>query len=283
MAKQRYINTRFWDDGYVVSLDPLEKLLFIYLLTNPLTEICGAYEIPLRRIAFDTGIDSDMVLKMLSRFAEADKVIYRDGWVLVCNFIKHQAVNPKIEKGIENAVNACPDWVKDRLSIAYDSLSHLNLNSNINLNTTHTPEPAHDVDNFEYPIKDLIDAFPQVIFQPTQLGYIEAAVKDTPTDRAAWAETITLYRQNYDPITNSYLPSRIGTVLEVFRKKKAILEKPASKSYTQKALSPDPGKEREVGCWVCFDKGTVEDLEIPSDPHSKWIKRPCPECSTIAV
>lgn len=127
MAKQRYINTRFWDDNYIASLDPIEKLLFIYFLTNPLTEISGAYEIPLKRVALDTGIDRDMVQKILNRFADEDKIIYRDGWILVTNFIKHQSVNPKIVTGIESAVKRCPEWIQDRLSIAYESLSHLNL------------------------------------------------------------------------------------------------------------------------------------------------------------
>lgn len=127
MAKQRYINTRFWDDGYISSLDPIEKLLFIYFLTNPLTEISGAYEIQLKRVALDTGIDRDMVQKILNRFADEDKIIYKDGWILICNFIKHQSMNPSVQAGIENAVNACPDWIKDRLYTACDSLSHLNL------------------------------------------------------------------------------------------------------------------------------------------------------------
>ena len=41
--KQRYINTKFWDDNYVIQLDPSEKLMFIYFITNPLTNICGIY------------------------------------------------------------------------------------------------------------------------------------------------------------------------------------------------------------------------------------------------
>ena len=45
--KQRYVNTRFWNDTYVSSLDPIEKLLFIYLLTNEHTNISGVYEPPL--------------------------------------------------------------------------------------------------------------------------------------------------------------------------------------------------------------------------------------------
>lgn len=119
MSKQRYINTRFWDDGYIVTLDPIEKLLFIYFITNPLTEICGAYEIPLRRIAYDTGIDRDMVLKILGRFADADKIIYRDEWIFICNFIKHQTDSAKINTGIAKLVKCCPDWIKDRVSISY--------------------------------------------------------------------------------------------------------------------------------------------------------------------
>ena len=35
MAKQRYINTKFWRDSYIEDLDPIEKLLFLYLLSNP--------------------------------------------------------------------------------------------------------------------------------------------------------------------------------------------------------------------------------------------------------
>ena len=41
MAKFRYVNTRFWDDSYVAELSPLEKLAFLYLLTNSLTTIAG--------------------------------------------------------------------------------------------------------------------------------------------------------------------------------------------------------------------------------------------------
>lgn len=242
MAKQRYINTRFWDDGYIVTLDPIEKLLFIYFLTNPLTEICGAYEIPLRRIAFDTGIDSDMVLKMVRRFADADKIIYRDGWVLVCNFIKHQASNPKIEKGIETAVNGCPDWIKDRLSIAYDSLSPLNPNSNTNRIEFNRDDTPHESANFDYPVKDLIDAFPNLSFQPNQIGFIQATVLDTPADREAWSSTLTTYIQNYDPFLKSYVPTRTGTLLDIFKQRRAEIIKNGTNRNNNFSAKPTPGQ-----------------------------------------
>lgn len=143
MAKLRSVNTHFWDDTYVVNLDPIEKLLFLYFITNPLANIAGAYEISVRRISFDTGIDGEMVLKILARFESADKMIYRDGWIFITNFIKNQSLNPKIVTGIRETVKCCPDWVKDRLSIAYGSLyigfDNTNTNSNTNLNPNSNP------------------------------------------------------------------------------------------------------------------------------------------------
>jgi hypothetical protein len=139
MAKQRYLNTRFWRDNYISELDPSEKLLFIYLLTNPDTNISGIYEIPLRIIALDTGIDKEMVIKIIKRFTADNKIVYKSGWVAIKNFIKHQALNPKIEKGIKTELSNAPaelvKWVKKGTKIAYDSLSDLNTNTNTNINT----------------------------------------------------------------------------------------------------------------------------------------------------
>lgn len=123
MAKNRMINTSFWDDAYIMELDPIEKLLFLYFLTCPLTDLCGAYQITLKRIAFDTGIDRDMVLKILDRFEAAGKMYYRDGWLIIKNFSKHQASNPNVDKGIARSLSACPDWVKETLTKGFESLS----------------------------------------------------------------------------------------------------------------------------------------------------------------
>ena len=115
MSKQRYIDTKFWQDNYIIDKDPIEKLLFLYLLTNPLTNILGIYEISIKTIAFDTGIDSEMVLKILERFEKDDKVKYFKGHIALKNFTKHQKNNPKINKDIEILISETPlellSWV----------------------------------------------------------------------------------------------------------------------------------------------------------------------------
>lgn len=138
------INTKFWDDGYITELDPIEKLLFLYLLTNPLTTIAGAYEIKLKRMAFDTGIDKDMCQKILDRFEKDEKVFYRENWIIIKNFIKHQLKNPKVERGIEIELSKAPEEVS-RIVYGYsmDRLSHSNPNTNTN------PKADNSVHSFE--------------------------------------------------------------------------------------------------------------------------------------
>lgn len=111
----RMINTRFWDDDYTANLDQIEKLMFLYFLTNPATEICGIYELPLKNIATDTGIEKDMVENILKRFKRDKKVFYLNGWVAVTNFIFHQNLNPSVVKGIENGLEQAPKPILDML------------------------------------------------------------------------------------------------------------------------------------------------------------------------
>jgi hypothetical protein len=132
--KNRYINTKFWNDNYISNLDPIEKLLFLYLLTNPCTNLSGIYEIQLKHIAVDTGIDKEMIEKIFQRFEKDNKVVYRNGWIAITNFIKHQKMNPNVKRGIEENLKKAPESIMveyDRLSEAY---SYLNLNSNLNYN-----------------------------------------------------------------------------------------------------------------------------------------------------
>lgn len=122
MAKQRLVNTKFWIDDYSSNLDPSEKLLFLYLLTNPYTEICGVYEIPLKLIALETGLDREMVLKIIERFTKDDKIFYERGWVAIKNFTKHQVKNPSVEKGIERGLLNVPKEIREKLIQTGNSL-----------------------------------------------------------------------------------------------------------------------------------------------------------------
>lgn len=153
MAKTRMVNTRFWDDNYISNLDPIEKLLFLYFLTNTSTNICGVYEIPLKKVANETGLDKEMVEKIIKRFSKEKKIFYQDGWVVIQNFIKHQNTkNPKIAKGIEIELDNAPEHIR-KIAYVYpmDNLSHSNSNSNSNTNSNIKREPErHEYNSLSY-------------------------------------------------------------------------------------------------------------------------------------
>ncbi len=125
-AKLRSVNTRFWEDSFIEELSPSEKLIFIYLLTNPLTNILGIYEISIKRISYDTGINKESIKKALIDFESLSKVIFHDGFIILCNFQKNQRMNPKMLKGAIDIFNTLPNPIKtivsDSLSIAYQSI-----------------------------------------------------------------------------------------------------------------------------------------------------------------
>jgi hypothetical protein len=139
MAKQRYINTKFWSDNFISELNPLDRYLFLYFLTNEHTNIAGIYEVPLKTVSFETGIEIDMLKKMIKRLF--GKIFYIDGWICIKNFQKHQSINDSIKKGIKISIEAVPSHIIkefDRLCTGcVQAPTYLNLNLNLNSNLNY--------------------------------------------------------------------------------------------------------------------------------------------------
>jgi len=80
-----------------------------------------------------------------------------------------------------------------------------------------------DASKFDFPLRDLIEAFPDLNITPAQCGMIEAAVESS--DRFAWAATISTYKANCNRATNTYIPEKVGNLLNVFKAEKEKLRK----------------------------------------------------------
>lgn len=105
---QKYVKDEFWTDPYVEDLDPSEKLLFLYLLTNPLNNCAGIFEIKNSRIAYETGFDERKIDKILKKFEKDKKILKKDNWIILVNFTKNQSKNPSIIQGIQRILNSLP-------------------------------------------------------------------------------------------------------------------------------------------------------------------------------
>ncbi|MCE5329650.1 hypothetical protein LLG07_04900 [bacterium] len=113
MKKLRSINTKFWDDVWVTDLTPTEKLIWLYLLTNPLTNLIGVYEISIKKIAFDTGCESfETVRKALERFENDKKAYYLNDHIVLVNFFDNQSFNSNMVIGAKNEFNELPNVLK---------------------------------------------------------------------------------------------------------------------------------------------------------------------------
>ena len=123
--KLRSVNTRFWDDTFISELSPNEKLLFLYLITNPLTNLLGIYEITIKRISFDTGLKIDTIRKGLERFKKDKRVYFVDGFIILSNFLKNQRLNANMKIGITKIFNQLPNKLRDSI-LMNDSKGLLN-------------------------------------------------------------------------------------------------------------------------------------------------------------
>lgn len=66
----------FWTDSKVVDeFTPEDRYFYLYLMTNPHTNLAGCYEISLKQASDETGYTKDVILNLLERFEQVHNVI----------------------------------------------------------------------------------------------------------------------------------------------------------------------------------------------------------------
>lgn len=113
MSVHRYVDTALWDDRFVRNLKPVEKLLWVYLISNPRCTISGVYEITPDVIKGHTGLTVPKISALMARFALDQRLTYDQDWIILANAPKHQywRTSQNVRKGIENDLLAAPDWI----------------------------------------------------------------------------------------------------------------------------------------------------------------------------
>lgn len=111
MAVYRNVQTSFWTDSKVIDdFTPKDRLFYLYLFTNPHTNLCGCYEVSKKQISIEIGYTQTDVEKLLDRFEKKFKVIVYSGdtkEVLLINWHKYNWTQSKdfrraLEKEIKN-------------------------------------------------------------------------------------------------------------------------------------------------------------------------------------
>lgn len=104
MATYRNIQMSFWTDSKVSGqFSPNEKLMYLYLMTNPHTNLCGCYEISKKQIAFETGFSAKMTDNLLKKLGENKVIDYSEetNEVLIINWHKYNwTTSEKLRKAL---------------------------------------------------------------------------------------------------------------------------------------------------------------------------------------
>jgi len=107
LAIYRNVQLNFWTDSKVEDdFTPEDKYFYLYLITNPQTNICGCYQISYAQVTNQTGYNRDTVDRLINRFEKAHRVIRFCGEtkeILLLNWYKYNwSKSEKTLTGVEN-------------------------------------------------------------------------------------------------------------------------------------------------------------------------------------
>lgn len=107
MSNYRNISLTFWEDSKVDDeFTPEDKYFYLYLLTNPHTNICGCYEISMKQMERETGYNKDTIMRLIQRMDNIHDVVkYSEDTkeILVLNWHKYNwSISENTIKAVKN-------------------------------------------------------------------------------------------------------------------------------------------------------------------------------------
>lgn len=251
-TKLRSINTKFWDDSYIIELSPLEKYLFLYLLTNSSTNLAGVYEITLKKIAFDTGLEKKEIEKIFKKLSEDKKIIYMDGYLIIKNFLKNQSFNNSMIKNVEKTINRLPPNIKKTFLDFVNPSTILDTMFTDSNSLSTASDKILSEDKIKSKIENKIESEKTVssIEEPTLnevIAYFES-LGHSKTD----AENFYSYysAQNWE--------TKSGTSIKARWRNKVIGFMNNQKQFAKSKTAPAPVKKSITGKCICGNKATMQ-------------------------
>lgn len=86
----RLIYSKMWSDEFFTSLTAVEKVIFVYFLTNEAVNIINLYERPERVILFDTGVTAKELENAKNRMQAQNKIYFYKDFVYIANAHRYQ-------------------------------------------------------------------------------------------------------------------------------------------------------------------------------------------------
>ena len=110
MALYRTIQISFWTDTKIVDdFTPEDKYFYLYLFTNPHTNLSGCYEISKNQMSIELGYTKEVVDRLIDRFKNIHKVIDYDNntkEIILLNWHKYNwTKSADYKKGLKKEID----------------------------------------------------------------------------------------------------------------------------------------------------------------------------------
>jgi len=144
LAIYRSVQMTFWTDAKVVdTFTPEDKYFYLYLFTNPHTNLCGCYEISKTQMSIELGYSKETIDRLIDRFSSVHKVaIYENTTkeMLIINWHKYNWTESDrfrvaLKREIDNIKS--PEF-KDYLTRIYDGDDTVSIPYSYGMDTTVT-------------------------------------------------------------------------------------------------------------------------------------------------
>ena len=181
MAIYRNVSLSFWTDNKVEDdFTPEDKYFYLYLLTNPQTNICGCYEVSYSQMINQTGYNKETINRLIERLDKSHNIIRfckETKEILILNWYKYNwSKSEKVLTGVESVAKyikckSFKDYIlhtvdcirKDTLSIGYEYPMETSVSDTDSVSDSVSVSVINNINNkrktYKDILKDLLEQF----------------------------------------------------------------------------------------------------------------------------
>ena len=167
MAIYRNVQLSFWTDNKVEDdFTPEDKYFYLYLLTNPQTNICGCYEVSYSQMTNQTGYNKDTINRLLDRFEKVHNIIRyckETKEILILNWYKYNwSKSEKTLTGVDAVAkhikcNEFKEYIFEAINYIRNDTPYKGHTCPIQASVSDTDTVSITDNNYIDIIKDIID------------------------------------------------------------------------------------------------------------------------------
>lgn len=257
MAIFRNIQMSFWTDTKVSEdFTPDERYMYLYLLTNPYTNLCGCYGLGYKQIAYDTGLDIKKVKNIIRSLQEEQNVIrYSEDnrEILLLNWYKYNWTDSeKFRKPLWHQIEMVKTTVfKGYLTDLYNGTDTVSIPYEYGTDTTVTV-----TDTVENTVTDTVTEVVEYLNDKAGTKYKTNSKATTELIKARTNEGFTA--DDFKTVIDKKSAEWMGTEQEQYLRPETLFARSHFESYLNQPTRSPTRRDQWLSAGGHRDDGTAE-------------------------